>query len=287
MHGSDALERQVVVHHREHALLHLAAVPGVEDDLLAIGEVEDDGGLGVEAQLLVVLDLGLGGVEDHEVRLEVLQLFLGGADEHVLHEMGLPGDFHDEADGHAGVLVGAAEGVHDEQALVGQLLDGDVLAGGPGLFGSGMVVVLVALGGPPHGVLGGLVHDDELVLGGAAGVDAGHDVHSAEFADLALFIAFQAGLGLFREQLLERGVIYDLGGTSDAILGQIELFHQKIPPTFLYEYYSSFHAFVLLSFEQIDAKTCAFLSPAAPVPQGLSTRALHSCQRRVRAAENL
>ena len=36
-------------------------------------------GLGVEAQLLVVLDLRLGGVVDDEVRLEVLQLFLGRA----------------------------------------------------------------------------------------------------------------------------------------------------------------------------------------------------------------
>ena len=66
-----------------------------------------------------------------------------------------------------------------------------------------------------------------LSLGETAGVDAGHHIHSAELADLALFIAFQAGLRLFREQFLERGVIYDLGGTSDAILGQIEFFHQK------------------------------------------------------------
>ena len=50
--------RQVVVHHGEHALLHLAAVPGVDDDLLAGGDVEGHAGLGVQTQLLVVLDLG-------------------------------------------------------------------------------------------------------------------------------------------------------------------------------------------------------------------------------------
>src|SRR5699024_9957864 len=70
VHGGNALERQVVVHHAEHALLHLAAVPGVEDDLLAAGDVEDNGSLGVQAQLLVVFDLGLGGVVDHEVGLK-------------------------------------------------------------------------------------------------------------------------------------------------------------------------------------------------------------------------
>ena len=125
VHGGNALQRQVVVHHGEHALLHLAAVPGVDDDLLTGGDVEGDAGLGVQAQLLVVLDLGLGGVVDDEVGLEVLQLLLGRADEHVLDEVCLPCDLHDEADGHAGVVVGAAEGVHDVQLLVGQLLDGD------------------------------------------------------------------------------------------------------------------------------------------------------------------
>ena len=93
-------------------------------------------GLGVQAQLLVVLNLGLGGVVDNEVGLKVLQLLSGGLDEHVGDKVCLPGHFHDEADGHAGVLVGAAEGIHDEQALVGQLLLGDVLHGSPGLLES-------------------------------------------------------------------------------------------------------------------------------------------------------
>ena len=45
MHGGDALERLEVVHHREHTLLHLAAVPCVDDHLLLGGQVEDHGGL--------------------------------------------------------------------------------------------------------------------------------------------------------------------------------------------------------------------------------------------------
>ena len=39
VHGSHALQRQEVVHHGEHTLLHLAAVPGVDDDLLLAGDV--------------------------------------------------------------------------------------------------------------------------------------------------------------------------------------------------------------------------------------------------------
>ena len=54
VHGSHALQRQEVVHHGEHTLLHLAAVPGVDDDLLLAGDVEQHSSLGVQAQLLVV-----------------------------------------------------------------------------------------------------------------------------------------------------------------------------------------------------------------------------------------
>ena len=233
VHGSDALQRQEVVHHGEHTLLHLAAVPGVDDDLLLAGDVEQHSSLGVQAQLLVVLDLSLGSVVDNEIRLEVLQLLSGGLDEHIGDEMCLPGHFHDEADGHAGVLVGAAESIHDVQALVGELLLGDLLHSFPGFLRCGMVVVLVLVAGPPHGVLGVLVHDDELILGGAAGVDTGHDVDSAQLADLALLVAFQFGLGLLVEQLLVRGIVHDLGRAGDTILAQIQLCHDTYTSSFV------------------------------------------------------
>ena len=225
MHGGHALQGQVVVHHGEHALLHLAAVPGVQDDLLTGGEVEDGGGLGVQAQLLIVLHLGLGGVVGDEVGLEVLQLLLGGLNEHVFHEVGLPCHLHDEADGHTGVVVGAAEHVHDEQPLVGQLLLGQLLAGVPGLLRGGLVVVLELVRGPPHGVLGGVIHHDELVLGGTAGVDAGHHIDGAQVGELTLVIALQGGFGLLLKQELIRGVADDLGGAGDPIFAQINGCH--------------------------------------------------------------
>ena len=226
MHGSDALERQIVVHHGEHTLLHLAAVPSVDDDLLTAGDVEGDAGLGVEAQLFIVLDLGLGRVVDDEVRLEVFQLLRRRADEHIGDEMCLPCDLHDEADGHAGVLVGAAEGVDHVQLLVAQLADSQILDGLPDLLGHGVVVVLVRIGGPPHGVLGVVVDDDILVFGGAAGVDAGHDVDGAQLADLADLIAFQTRLRLFGEEHLVGRIVDDLGGAGDAILAQIQFCHR-------------------------------------------------------------
>ena len=42
VHSSYALQRKEVVHHREHTLLHLTAVPGVDDDLLLGSNVEDN-----------------------------------------------------------------------------------------------------------------------------------------------------------------------------------------------------------------------------------------------------
>ena len=225
VHGGDALQGQVVVHHGEQALLHLAAVPGVQDDLLPGCEVKDHGSLGVQTQLLVVLHLGLGGVVDDEVRLEVLQLLLRGPDEHILHEVGLPGHLHDKADGHAGVVVGAAEAIHHEEPLVGQLLLGQLFHGVPGLDGGGVVVVLELRGGPPHGIPGGVIHDDEFVVGGAAGIDAGHDVDGAQLADLALVKARQIGTGLLLEQLLEGGIVNDLRSAGDAVLAQINGCH--------------------------------------------------------------
>ena len=225
MHGSDALQRQIVVHHGEHALLHLAAVPGVDDAGLPAGDVEHGRRLGVQAQLLVVGDLALGGVVHHEVRLEIGQFLLGGPDEHILHEVGLPGHLHDEAHGHAGIVVGAAEAVHHIELLAGQLLQGDLLHGLPGLHRGGVVVVFVLRAGPPHGILGVLVHNDELVVGGAAGIDAGHHVHRPQLAELALVIAGEAGVQLVPVQVLIGGVVHDLGGPGDAVSAQIDLGH--------------------------------------------------------------
>jgi hypothetical protein len=189
------------------------------------GDVEGNAGLAVQAQFLIVLDLSLGGIVNNEIRLEVLQLLSRGLDEHVGNKVCLPGHFHDEADSHAGILVGAAESINNKQALVAQLFLGDILNGSPSGLAHGMVIVLVLVAGPPDSVLGVLVHDDVLILGGTAGVNAGHNIDSAQLADPALFVTSQLRLGLLLEQHFVRGVVHDLSRAGNAILGQIQLCH--------------------------------------------------------------
>ena len=174
----------------------------------------------METQLLVVLYLGLGGVVDDEVGLEVLQLLSCRTDEHVGDEVGLPCHLDDEADGHARVLVGTAESIDDVEVLVAELLHGQVLDGLPDLLAHRVVVVLILLGSPPNGVLGVLVHDDVLILGGTAGVDTSLYVYSAELSVLTNLVALKASLGLLFEELLVRRIVGDHGRASDAVLSQ-------------------------------------------------------------------
>ena len=220
--------RQQVVHVGEHTLLHLTAVPGVDDHLHLLREVEDYGRLGVQTQLLVVLHLGLRSVEHHEIGLAVvLQLGVRRTDEHVLHEVCLPGHLHDETDLQTRILVGAAERIHHIKFLARELLRSDLLELLPGCLRNGLVVVLVLVGSPPDRVLRGVVHHEELVLGRTAGVNARHDVHGAHVGQLTLLIAAQALLGLLTEQLVVRGIVHNLGNTRDPVLSQIHLVHSN------------------------------------------------------------
>ena len=226
VHRSDALERQQVVHVGEHTLLHLAAVPGVDNHLHLLGEVEDNGRLRVQTQLLEVLHLGLRGVEHHEVGLAVLlQLGVRRTDEHVLHEVCLPGNLHDEANLQARVLVGTAEGINHVELLARELLRGNLLELLPGSLRYGLVVVLILVGSPPDGILGGLVHYEELVLGRTAGIDTRHHVHGAHVGQLTLLVAAKALLRLLTEQLVVGGIVHDFRHTGNPVLLQIHFVH--------------------------------------------------------------
>ena len=222
VHGGDALQREVVVHHGEHTLLHLTTVPGVQDNLLAGSDVESDAGFAAETQLLVVLYLCLGGAVHDEIGFLVEFLLVLRTDEHVGYEVGLPGNLHDEADLHAGVGVRTAETVHHEEALSAELLLGEFLYLFPGLLGHLVVVVGITLGGPPDfaglAFLGGLVIDNVLVFGGTAGIDAGHHVDGTQFGDLTLVITFQTGFGLLVVKNLIGRVVKDFLHTLDPIL---------------------------------------------------------------------
>ena len=218
VHRSDALQRHIIVHHGEHALLHLAAVPGVDDNLLMARDVEGNRGLGIEAQLLVVLYLCLGSVVDNEGRLEVLLLLSGRADEHVADEMRLPGNFHDEADSHPRILIRPAERVYHVELLAGKFLLRDGLELAPGLLACRMVIILVLIGCPPNGVLGILIHDDVFVLGGTTGKFSGHDIDGTKLADLALLIPGKTRLCLLLEQLFIGRIIDNFRSAGNSVL---------------------------------------------------------------------
>ncbi len=221
MHRSDALQGQVVVLHREHALLHLTTVPSVDDALFAAGRVEGNAGLRVQTQLLVVLYLSLRSVVDDEVRLKVLQFLSSGLNEHVLHEVSLPSHLNDEANSQTGSLVGSAESVNHVQLLIAKLLDGNFLYLGPNLLAHGVVVVLIFLSSPPNLVLALCVLDNVLVLRRTTSVDTGHYVHCIQLGVYALVVTSQACLCLLFEEILIRRIVCYHGRTCDAILCQI------------------------------------------------------------------
>ncbi len=132
--------------------------------------------------------------------------------------MSLPCHLHHEANLHAGILVGAAETIHNKQALAAQLLDSKILYSSPSALGNGLVIVGVTRCGPPYGVVAiGIVYD-EFVLRRAACVHTGHHVDGAQFGLLTLVKAFQTGFHLLVEQNLITGVVQNLGNTSDTVL---------------------------------------------------------------------
>ncbi len=138
--------------------------------------------------------------------------------------MSLPCNFHYETDLDAGVLVGAAESIHNiELILVGELLGSDLLDFLPAVLRKRLVVVLVLRGGPPYGVLAGVIENEELVLGGTSGVNAGHYVDGTELGYLALVIAGQRRISLFHEQLIIRRVVNNFLNAGNTVLFQIIL----------------------------------------------------------------
>ena len=81
-----------------------------------------------------------------------------------------------------------------------------------------MVIVLELIAGPPYGILGILVHNDELILRRTSGVDTGHYVNRAKLGLLALLKALKTRIGLSYEQFLKRRVVDDFLCIHNAIL---------------------------------------------------------------------
>ena len=221
MHGSNALKRQIVVHHGEHTFLHFTAVPGVDDNLLAGSDVEYNGGFAVEAEFSVVGEFCLGCVVNNEVGSKVLQFLVGRTDEHVLYKVSLPCNLNDETYSHTGVFVGTAEAVYNIKFLVGKFLKSQFLASFPGFLRCGLVVVLVFRCSPPYCVLGFLVENNKFVFGRTAGVNACENVYCAEFGNITFLVARKARIGLVFEQFFVSGVVNHFGCAFDAVFGEV------------------------------------------------------------------
>ncbi len=172
--------------------------------------------------LLPVRVGAFGAVHHHEVRLEVSQFFIARADEHVFHEVRLPGHLGDEAHFQARVGVGAAEGIHHEQAFAGQLFGDQVFQIGPHFRAEGFVVVFAfALIGPPHGIAGDVVADDVFVFRRAAGEDAGIDGDGTQLGDYPTLKTFQRWVCFFLKQQFIARVVNDFANVVNAVSGQI------------------------------------------------------------------
>ncbi len=113
VHRGDALLREQVVHHREEAFFHFAAVPGAADQLNFFAQVKRDKVLGVEPLLLPFIVGAARAVEDDEVRRKFSQLLCARRNKHVFDKVRLPGHFGDEADAQARCRAGAAPRIND------------------------------------------------------------------------------------------------------------------------------------------------------------------------------
>ena len=91
-----------------------------------------------------------------------------------------------------------------------------------------MVVILVTLSGPPHGVLGVLIHDDVFVFRGAASIDTSHDVDGTELRQNALVEPFKRGIHLILKQLFIAWIVDDLLSTCNTVFCQIDICHDYI-----------------------------------------------------------
>ena len=78
--------------------------------------------------------------------------------------MSLPCNLNNKTDCHTGVLVCSAECVYNKQSFVGKFFQSDLFYRIPGFLAGRMVIILIFIRCPPYGVLGILVHDNELVL---------------------------------------------------------------------------------------------------------------------------
>jgi hypothetical protein len=190
MHRHHALGRQQVVQHAEHRFLHLAGISGAADQDQLLRHADRDHRLAAAA-----VPLGIGAearqVDDRELRREAFELGRFRAHQQGADEQIVPGQLVDHPHVDAVLGLRAAIEVGDEQRFLARQRGQEI-----GLERSEMLRLHRLVVVPPDGVLGLAVADQELVLGGAAGVLAGLDHERPVLCELAL----AAGHGLLDQR---------------------------------------------------------------------------------------
>jgi len=208
VHRSHTFQRIQIVHDREDTFLHLTAVPSIQDNLFVSFQVENGSSFRVQTQLFVVVYFRFGCVERHEIGFAVVsQFFIGRTDKHVLHEVSLPCNLHDETNFQTSSGVSAAESIHYEQSLSRKLFNGFGFQIGPSCFRARLVVVLIFIGSPPDSIFAGFIHHKEFILRRTTGINTCHYIHSTEFSHLTSFITFQSCFGFFLKQNFVRRIV--------------------------------------------------------------------------------
>ena len=171
VHGQDAFVGQEVIHDGKDALLDFPGITRAGDEDGPRFVVDEDGRLRVRA-----VDLGVTlearGDEDGEIRFAVLgQLFGCRPDEEVADEETFAGQFIDDAEFLAALLVGTGKAVEEVNGPVLEISQHLALEGIEFFFGNGPVDVV-----PGDVVVDGRRIDDEFVIRCPAGIFAGpHD----------------------------------------------------------------------------------------------------------------
>ena len=208
MHRSHTSQRIQIVHDREDTFLHLTAVPSIQDNLFVSLQVENGSSFRVQTQLFVVVYFCFGCVERYEIGFTVVsQFFIGRTDKHVLHEVSLPCNLHDETNFQTSSGVSAAESIHYEQSLSRKFFNGFGFQIGPSCFRARFVVVFIFIGSPPDSIFAGFIHHKEFILRRTTGINTCHYIHSTEFSYLTSFITFQSCFGFFLKQNFVRRIV--------------------------------------------------------------------------------
>ncbi len=183
VHRQHVLVGQQVVQDGEDRLLDLAGVPGAADRHDAFAEIDQDRAVRGGA---VGLRIGLEArqVQDGEFRLEALELLGPGPQEHVAGEQVVPGGLGQHAHADAVRRIGAGPAVAHEQLAALGIGQHAIVQGAEALRRDRLVGLAPVDAAPGLGIL-----DEELVVGRAAGMDAGAHDEGAAVAHLAFAAA--------------------------------------------------------------------------------------------------